>query len=72
MIPTTSQPSLYDTLAGLVRLVLVVMAVPAVMAGAAVACAVLVLGAPVVLGSRFLRQLKKAASSPTWAAPNAI
>jgi hypothetical protein len=62
---------LYDTLTGLVRLVLVVMAVPAVIAGAVVACALMVVGAPLVIAGRFLRQLKLAASSPTWAASNA-
>lgn len=72
MAPCTMQPSLYDTLSGLVRLVLVVLAVPAVVGGAAAACALLLLGAPLVLGGRLVRQLKLAASSPTWATPNAL
>ncbi len=72
MAPTTLQPSLYDTLTGLLRLVLVVLAVPAVLAGAAAACVVLVVGAPLVLGKRLLRQMKLAASSPTWVTPNAL
>jgi hypothetical protein len=72
MAPTTSQPSLYDTITGLVRLVLVVLAVPAVIAGAAAASAVLLIGASLVLGGRLLRKAKLAASSPTWATPNAL
>jgi hypothetical protein len=67
MSTTSPHPSLFDTVAGLVRLVVVLMAVPAVMAGAAAASVVLMLGAPFVLAARGLRQFKRAASSPTWA-----
>jgi hypothetical protein len=72
MVPTTSQPSLYDTLTGLIRLVLVVLAVPAVLAGAVAACVLAVVGTPVVLGARALRHLKMASGNAGWAASNVI
>lgn len=68
---STTEPSVMDTLAGLVRLSLVLLAIPAMALGSLAAVAVLVLGSMFLLARGPLRQLmapaRRQPAARSWA-----